>query len=104
MSDTPSMKITKCLKCGSPVIPECLQLSFECGTMEDCDGNFHHTTTCRDFAEMRKPLDERIHRLEEMIDTLTHVIGLTPIAGNKDALQEALDLARKTLKAKESKP
>ena len=28
------------------------------------------------------------------LDTLTLVVGLTPITGNKDALQEAMDIAR----------
>ena len=32
--------------------------------------------------------------LLEAVDTLTLVIGLTPILGNKQALQEALDAAR----------
>jgi hypothetical protein len=49
-------------------------------------------------------LKERVKRLEEALDTLTLVVGLTPIAGNKDALQEAMDIARSELKAKESKP
>jgi hypothetical protein len=49
-------------------------------------------------------LQERIKRLEEALDCLTLVVGLTPIAGNKDALQEAFDLARAALKAKEAKP
>jgi predicted nucleic acid-binding Zn-ribbon protein len=46
---------------------------------------------------------ERIKRLEEALDTLTLVVGLTPFAGNKDALQEAVDLARAALRAKEAK-
>lgn len=46
----------------------------------------------------------RIKRLEEALDTLTLVVGLTPIVGNKDALQEAMDMARAELKAKEAKP
>ena len=33
----------------------------------------------------------------EALDTLTLVVGLTPIAGNKEALQEALDQARTAL-------
>jgi hypothetical protein len=49
-------------------------------------------------------LQDRIKRLEEALDCLTLVVGLTPIAGNKDALQEAFDLARAALKAKEAKP
>lgn len=49
-------------------------------------------------------LEARCKRLEEALDTLTLVVGLTPIAGNKEALQEALDLARAELKAKEAKP
>ena len=46
---------------------------------------------------------DRIKRMEEVLDTLTLVVGLTPIAGNKDALQEAMDMARSELKAKEAK-
>ena len=46
--------------------------------------------------------NQRIKRLEEVLDTLTLVVGLTPIAGNKDALQEAFDMARSELKAKEA--
>jgi hypothetical protein len=36
--------------------------------------------------------------LYEALDTLTLVVGLTPIAGNKAALQEAFDVARAALK------
>jgi hypothetical protein len=32
--------------------------------------------------------------LLEALDTLTAVVGLTPVVGNKVALQEAFDLAR----------
>jgi peptidoglycan hydrolase CwlO-like protein len=46
---------------------------------------------------------QRIKRLEEAGDTLTCVIGLTPIKGNLAALQEAFDMARAVLKAKEAK-
>ena len=46
--------------------------------------------------------NERINRLEEVLNTLTLVVGLTPIAGNKVALQEAFDMARSELKAKEA--
>ena len=38
-------------------------------------------------------------RLVEALDTLTLVIGLTPIAGNKAPLQEAFDLARAAIDA-----
>ena len=48
--------------------------------------------------------NERVKRLEEALDTLTLVVGLTPIAGNKDALQAAMDIARSELKAKKAKP
>lgn len=47
-------------------------------------------------------LKERVKRLEEALDTLTLVVGLTPVAGNKQALQEAMDIARAALKAKEA--
>jgi hypothetical protein len=55
-------------------------------------------------AELR-----RLHavnaELLEALDTLTAVVGLTPVAGNKVALQEAFDLARAAIaKATEVKP
>jgi cell division septum initiation protein DivIVA len=49
-------------------------------------------------------LKQRIKRLEEALDTLTLVVGLTPIRGNLAALQEAMDQSRAVLKAKEAKP
>lgn len=42
-------------------------------------------------------------RLAEALDTLTAVIGLTPIKGNKEALQEAFDQARAVLAEVEGK-
>jgi hypothetical protein len=56
------------------------------------------------MAKENKRLEERIKRLEEVLDTLTLVVGLTPITGNKDALQVAMNMARAELKAKEVKP
>ena len=38
-----------------------------------------------------------IERLRDALDTLTLIVGLTPVAGNKSALQEAYNLARKAL-------
>lgn len=38
-------------------------------------------------------------RLFDALDTLTLVIGLTPVAGNKAALQEAFDKARAAIDA-----
>lgn len=35
--------------------------------------------------------------LLEALETLNLVIGLTPIAGNKDALQDACDIAREAI-------
>ena len=52
----------------------------------------------------RAKLMDRIKRLEEALDTLTLVVGLTPIRGNLAALQEAMDQSRSVLKAKEAKP
>jgi hypothetical protein len=46
---------------------------------------------------------DRIKRLEDALDTLTLVVGLTPIRGNLAALQEAMDESRAVLKAKEDK-
>jgi hypothetical protein len=38
-----------------------------------------------------------VERLREALDTLTAVVGLTPVLGNKEALQEAFDHARKAI-------
>lgn len=54
------------------------------------------------LQEENAKLQERVKRLEEALDTLTLVVGLTPIAGNKEALQEAVDIARGELKAKDT--
>jgi chromosome segregation ATPase len=50
--------------------------------------------------KLQKELKETkadVERLRDALDTLTLVVGLTPIAGNKEALQEAFDFARKAL-------
>ena len=52
----------------------------------------------------RDALQARVKRLEEALDGLTAVVGLTPVLGNKEALQEAFNAALVVLKAKESKP
>jgi septal ring factor EnvC (AmiA/AmiB activator) len=62
------------------------------------------TNKVAQFYEGAEEAKQRIKRLEEALDCLTLVVGLTPIAGNKDALQEAVDLARAALRAKEAKP
>ena len=56
----------------------------------------------RECEQKLEAANDRIKRLEEVLNTLTLVVGLTPIAGNKDALQEAVDMARLELKAKEA--
>jgi predicted nuclease with TOPRIM domain len=56
------------------------------------------------LREGSEELKQRIKRLEDALDCLTLVVGLTPFAGNKDALQEAVDLARAALIAKDAKP
>ena len=55
------------------------------------------------LEEKLNAANQRIKQLEEALDTLTCVIGLTPIKGNLAALQEAFDMARAVLKAKEDK-
>ena len=54
-------------------------------------------------VEEREAANQRIKRLEEALKCLTLVVGLTPIAGNKNALQEAMDIAIAELQAKEAK-
>ena len=61
--------------------------------------------TIADMDAENKRLREANAELLEALDTLTAVVGLTPIAGNKVALQEAFDLARAAIKkAEEVKP
>jgi len=40
-----------------------------------------------------RELEASLAETREVLDTLCAVVGLTPIAGNKDALQEAMDNA-----------
>lgn len=47
------------------------------------------------IQKLKRKRDE----LREALDALTLVVGLTPIAGNKEVLQDAMNLARKVLKA-----
>ena len=56
----------------------------------------------RECEQKLEAANDRIKRLEDALNSLTLVVGLTPIAGNKDALQEAFDMARSELKAKEA--
>jgi len=49
------------------------------------------------FTVRAADYEKRIRELEESLDTLTLVVGLTPIAGNKEALQEAIDHSRKLI-------
>lgn len=60
----------KCLQCGSAAVSSDYPRAFECGTLVDRHGTFHHTTTCRYFFEFRKPLDAHIKRLEVAGDLL----------------------------------
>ena len=50
-----------------------------------------------DACELLDEAEAEVERLRDALDTLTLVVGLTPIAGNKEALQEAFNLARKAL-------
>jgi len=67
------------------------------------DAKNKHAALVADVA-LYEDSGERIKRLEEALDTLTLVVGLTPIRGNLAALQEAMDQSRSVLKAKEAKP
>ena len=66
------------------------------GKVNDCCCGFpsgENTDNCE-----RCGLIKQIQELSEALDTLTLVVGLTPVAGNKAALQEAFDVARAALK------
>ncbi len=51
----------------------------------------------------RNELKVREKQLEESLGALLAVVGLTPVLGNKEALQEAFDAANAVLKNKEGK-
>jgi hypothetical protein len=93
-----------CQHCGSASRSD---WGYECGSSSSV--GFERSIRCRtkEISNIRQELEttnDRSKRLEEALDCLTLVVGLTPVAGNKDALQEAVDLARAALKAKEAKP
>ena len=47
---------------------------------------------------LRAPqLEAENRELAEVLDSLTLVVGLTPLAGNKEAMQEAMNAARAVL-------
>ncbi len=92
-----------CQHCGSALRPD---WGYECGSSSSV--GFERPIRCRtkEISNIRQELEtanERIKRLEEALDTLTLVVGLTPIRGNLAALQEAMDQSRSVLKAKEAK-
>jgi hypothetical protein len=73
---------------------------------------FHHHENC-DVVDMifarqlERELTEKTNEVEmlrEALDTLTAVVGLTPVLGNKEALQEAFDHARKAIKGHPDDP
>lgn len=59
----------------------------------DCHGENYNVVRLKYARQLERENKE----LLEALDTLSLVIGLTPIAGNKEALQEALNLARTTI-------
>jgi hypothetical protein len=50
-------------------------------------------------SEVSRRLELDRAALMEAVDTLTLVVGLTPIKGNLEALQESMDAARSALAA-----
>jgi hypothetical protein len=59
--------------------------------------DWDYGTRAKREQERAERAEAEVERLRDALDTLTAVVGLTPIAGNKEALQEAFDLARKAL-------
>lgn len=61
----------------------------------------HLAASARDVQTIQQK-SVLLDRLATEIDSITHVIGLTPLAGNREAMQEAFDSARQALAAYES--
>ncbi len=56
------------------------------------------------YANDMRDLERRLAECRKALDTLTLVVGLTPIKGNLAALQDAFNLARETLTKTAPKP
>ena len=83
-----------CRYCGKPVANQ-----HDWDTVPEGEGVglcWGHET-CMSAEQAIDRLHAENSQLRDALDTLTLVIGLTPIAGNKEALQEAFDNARKLL-------
>lgn len=57
-----------CPKCGSKQIGSDYEGAFECGTLKDRRGFYHSTATCSSWSELRKPLLEKIQKLESELN------------------------------------
>lgn len=67
---------------------------FACGTLVDRRGQYHHTTNCRYFSEIRKPLDSRIADLETKLANREHRIArLEAYALNLESAGARLDVS-----------
>jgi len=60
------------------------------------DVAFHQASVLHEQRKLAAAMAQR-DRLADALDTLSLVVGLTPIAGNKEAIQEANNLARQAL-------
>lgn len=60
----------KCPKCGIRSISSEYVGAFECGTILDSGGVYHHTTTCAYICDILKPLNAHIKRLEKAGDAM----------------------------------
>lgn len=102
-----------CPKCGSNQVNSEYKGAFACGTLTDRNGWYHQTNFCKEFAELRKPLDAQIQQLETERDALQARVNRLEKAG--DAMADVLawssgvhyrrsKLADAWCAAKESKP
>ena len=82
--------------------PETTLAAIEFANATSGDGPFPLGVSAAFAADMERQRDELLEQrdnLLEWLDTLTLVVGLTPIAGNKEALQEAMNGARAAIAA-----
>lgn len=72
-----------CPKCGSNLVNSEYKGAFSCGTLTDRNGWYHQTNFCKEFAELRKPLDAQIQQLKSQRDALKARVARLEEAGDR---------------------
>jgi hypothetical protein len=77
-----------CPHCGS--LPTKYPGTFQCGSLTDSGGVLHQTNFCKEFAEFRKPLDQKIADLDSQLKDANYKIAIL-----RDEQRESDDYSRR---------